>query len=140
MTDEIERYRVPLFNDKDFNNWKFRMENLLSELEFIEFIFEDYKGMVTFEADDDNVKKKSKAAQIEENEKKDRKCRCQIIQRLADSHLEYVKDKDSAYDMWKSLSETFERKSTSYAVTQKALTYEIQSFERFFIEPLLEFR
>ena len=38
MADKIKKYCIPLSNRKDFNNWKFRMENLLSKLELIEFV------------------------------------------------------------------------------------------------------
>lgn len=41
--------------------------------------------------------------------KKDLKCKSQIVQRIADSHLKYVKDKRTAYEVWKELSNIFER-------------------------------
>lgn len=40
----------------------------------------------------------------------DRKCTSQIIQRIADSHLEYAKDKANAHVLWTSFRGVFERK------------------------------
>lgn len=42
--------------------------------------------------------------------KKDLKCKSQIVQRIADSHLEYAKDKTTAHEVWKELSNVFERR------------------------------
>lgn len=43
--------------------------------------------------------------------KQDNKCRSVLIQGVADSHLEYVKDKASPKMIWDSLHDVFERKS-----------------------------
>lgn len=94
-----ERYRIPLFDGLNFNNWKFRMETLLSELDLLVFVEKNYNQKVKY---------------LEELQKRDKKCRSQII---ADNHLEYVKDKNSAYDMWKSLRDTFLTKRNSKSVT-----------------------
>lgn len=48
-----------------------------------------------------------KAARI----KQDNKCRSVLIQAVADSHLEYVKDKESPKLIWDGLHDVFERKS-----------------------------
>lgn len=49
-----------------------------------------------------------KNKQMANFKKKDRKCIVQVIQRIAD--LEYAKDKEPAYDLWKTLENTFEMK------------------------------
>lgn len=108
---DVEKYKIPLFDGTNFGNWKFRMETLLNELDLLEFIRRPYySGLEPFEGDTaaESTRKEKK---INELEKRDRKCRSQIIQRVADSHLEYVKDCDSAHAIWSVLIETFERKS-----------------------------
>jgi len=37
---EEDKYKVPLFNGKNFSNWKFRMEVLLEERELLDFVTE----------------------------------------------------------------------------------------------------
>jgi hypothetical protein len=39
----------------------------------------------------------------EQLKKMDKKCKSQIVQRVADSHLEYVKDKETAFEIWTEL-------------------------------------
>jgi len=46
-------------------------------------------------------------------QKKDRRCKSLITQRIADSHLEYVKEKATAFEMWRALSESFELKGVA---------------------------
>ncbi|KAF2888971.1 hypothetical protein ILUMI_17202 [Ignelater luminosus] len=48
--------------------------------------------------------------QIQDFLKKDRKCKSIITQTVADSHLEYIKDKHTAKEMWTALQNTFARK------------------------------
>ena len=60
-------------------------------------------GMIEFEKEDTDLERVKKQTDLSVLEKRDRKCRSQIIQRIADSHLEYVKDKESAFSMWNSL-------------------------------------
>lgn len=102
MAEESEpKYRIPLFDGSNFGNWKFRMETLLEELDlskFVESPLEDLLDEITSEVKQGKLKRQ------------DKKCKSQIIQRIADSHLEYAKDKDSAWELWTSLNQTFARK------------------------------
>ncbi|KAF2902636.1 hypothetical protein ILUMI_03551 [Ignelater luminosus] len=59
------------------------------------------------ETAEEKAEREKKLAQLE---KKDRKCKSQIIQRMGDSHLEYAKDKENSYELWSSLCNVFERK------------------------------
>ncbi|KAK9738940.1 Zinc knuckle [Popillia japonica] len=103
-----ERTKIPLFDGSNFNNWKFRMEILLEELELLELIDEPYTQKVKFLETDTTDVKASKEADLEKLKKRDRKCRLQIVQRIADTHLEYVKDTGSAFEMWFSTGATLE--------------------------------
>ncbi|KAF2899952.1 hypothetical protein ILUMI_06234, partial [Ignelater luminosus] len=58
----------------------------------------------------DAATKAVKIKQIQDFLKKDRKCKSIITQSVADSHLEYIKDKHTANEMWNALQNTFERK------------------------------
>ncbi|KAF2895226.1 hypothetical protein ILUMI_10949 [Ignelater luminosus] len=65
------------------------------------------------------TEREKKLAQLE---KKDRKCKSQIIQRMGDSHLEYAKDKGNSYELWSSLCNVFERKGiASQLLIRKSL-------------------
>ena len=76
----------------------------------IELTENPYTERVEFLATDRPEEKLQKEKELKEWAKKDRKCQSQIIQRIADSHLEYVKDKNSTFEIWNSLNGTFERK------------------------------
>lgn len=107
MADD-EKYRIPLFDGNNFSNWKFRMETLLEEQDLLEFTKKPHTEMITFAVS--GAPTSTESAQQQSLVKKDKKCKSQIIQRIADSHLEYAKDKETAFDLWKSLSSIFERK------------------------------
>ncbi|KAK9743562.1 hypothetical protein QE152_g8491 [Popillia japonica] len=116
-----EKYKIPLFDGSNYNNWKYRMEILLEELELKEFIQTDVNEMIGAEENDSKKEVKefiqtdvNEMIGAEENDskkedflKRDRKCKSHIIMRIADSHLEYVKDQHTAFDMWNILSTTF---------------------------------
>lgn len=122
MGEEGDKYRIPLFDGTNFNNWKFRIETLLTELDLIPFIEKLYKIMVEIKAEDTHEQRTAKEAMLAQYKKKDKKCMSQIIQRISDSHLEYAKDRETAYDIWQSLCNTFERKGIAGQLfTRKAL-------------------
>lgn len=109
MELEPEKNRIPLFNGTNFNNWKFWIETLLTEMDLLSFVTQRYTDMVTIIDGDTTEERTRKESQIIEHRKKDRKSKSNIIQRIADSHLEYVKDKETTF-LWSALCETFERK------------------------------
>jgi hypothetical protein len=111
-----DKNRVPLFDGTNFSNWKFRMEALLDEKDLLELVTELYSAKVVIQEGDTEQAKKEKRDRLVELRKNDKKCKSQIIQRIADSHLEYVKDAETAYEMWSTLQTTFERKSMASQV------------------------
>ena len=122
MADNGERYRIPLFDGTNFSNWSFRIKTLLTELEILEYIQVPYNEKVKFLDEDDESTKKAKKALLQEHAKNDRKCRSQIIQRIDDNHLEYVKDSTTAHELWSSLTQAFQRTSiTSQLYFRKKL-------------------
>lgn len=115
-----DKFTVPLFDGKNYTNWKFRMETLLEELELKDVIEEKFELKLSLSDTPEEVARKEK--QMELWKKRDNRCKSQIIQRIADSHLEYVKDFNTALDMWKSLQGRFQRKSlTSNILIRKKL-------------------
>lgn len=92
------------------------------ELELSLYIETDYTTFVTIEVSDDLSTQDRKPGEIAEHKKKDQKCKLQIIQKIADSHLKYAKDKSTAYAIWKSLKNAFQRKGiASQLLLRKAL-------------------
>ena len=49
----------------------------------------------------------------------DKKCKNYLIQRIDDAHLEYVKGKDCAHDVWKALQTVFQRKGIANKILLK---------------------
>ena len=56
---------------------------------------------------------------MSEKIKLDKRCKDFIVQGVADSHLEYVRDKRSEFDAWASLSATFEKRGMLNKVMMK---------------------
>lgn len=86
------------------------METLLEEYELLEYVKRAYISMVAFKETDNAEVRSAKKVQLQQLKRNDRKCKSQIVQRIADSHLEYVKDEETAHGIWTVLSNTFERK------------------------------
>ena len=111
MADGAEKYRIPLFDGTNFDNWKFRMKVLLTELELIDYTIAPNTSKVIFTEEDTASQKTVKTKELEDHAKTDRKCRNQLIQRIADSQLEYVKDTKTSFDLWSVLTGAFQSKS-----------------------------
>lgn len=118
----VEKYGIVQYSGKDYDNWKFRMEIILDQQEVKECIEREHTNPVE-----------------EIFMKKDRKCKSLIIQCIANSHLQYVKHKSSAYQMWKALGAVFQRKgvATQLYVCKKLLSMKLQegtSLEKHFFK------
>lgn len=94
---------LPQLSDENFSNWKFRVECLLEE-----------KGVreLTLSKKSQEDLEKLNDKSLGEYKTKDAKARAVIVQCITDRHLEYVKDCETAYDMFVCLKNVFERKST----------------------------
>lgn len=124
MEEEVKSLRIKPFDGSGFNNWSFRVRAYLQQLEVLHCIEteaeeEAFWDILDTEAEAVKAEKKRKrAARVRE----DNKCRSVLIQTIADSHLEYVKDKDSPKKIWDALHNIFERKSiTSRFLLKKQL-------------------
>ncbi|KMQ83238.1 copia protein [Lasius niger] len=117
----VEKYGIVQFDGNDYDHWKFRMKVILDQHEVKECIERE-------RADPDDA-----------FTKKDRKCKSLIIQCIANSHLQYVKDKANAYQMWRALEAVFQRKGiASQLYLQKRLLsmklIEGKSLEKHFLK------
>lgn len=113
--DKNETKKSYMFNGKDFNNWKFRMEILLREHDAENFIIktlEEHEEIIITNLDDQAARER-KCKLKEDLRKKERKCYSLIVQRIANDYLEYVKDKANPKEAWLSLCAAFERKGVS---------------------------
>jgi hypothetical protein len=111
MAEEAEeRYKVPLFDGTNYENWKFRMECLLDEKELLTLVNSEpvYDEPV---ADETMAQATTHQQRNQALKRKDKKCKNLIVQKIAESHIEYAINKDSAYKVWKHLEATFKRKS-----------------------------
>ncbi|KAG8235932.1 hypothetical protein J437_LFUL015997 [Ladona fulva] len=116
---EEERYRLPLFDGKNYNDWKFRMEIYLDEKEVLEYIENPLSSLLHRheECEDNATTKKRKEEAILKIKRDNKKCKSLIVQRLQDDQLELIKDKPTAYDVWKALEGRFEKRTTANRMT-----------------------
>lgn len=72
-------------------------------------------------------------AKVREYKTKDVKARSLIVQCVTDEQLELLKNKESAYDMWKCLEEAFEKKALAgeMFLSKKLLTMRYKEGESF---------
>ena len=113
MGDEEKFLKIKPFDGTGFNNWKFRILAFLEQLEIAHCVEkkaekEDFWEIVH---EDTAAVKKEKEEQKAFRMKQDNKCRSVLIGAVADSHLEYIKNKRSPKEIWDGLNEIFERKS-----------------------------
>lgn len=113
--DKNEIKKSYLFNGKDFNNWKFRIETLLREHDVENFIttaLDEHEEIIITHLDDAATRRR-KIKLKDDLRKKERKCFSLIVQRIGNDYLEYVKDKTNPKEAWQSLCAAFERKGVS---------------------------
>lgn len=90
-----EEKKVYLFDGANFNNWCFRMEIHLEELDLVECIrsepveVAEYQVLPTDSAD----VKRGKEESLQVRRRKDVKCKSVLVRNIADSQLEYIKGK-----------------------------------------------
>lgn len=105
---EEEKYKVPLFDGSNFHSWRFRMEIMLDEADLMSYI----EAPLTLDEVKGTEQEKSAIQAINEKKTKgDKTCKRKIVSKVSDSHLEYLQGKDTAYEMWVSLKNGFERQS-----------------------------
>jgi len=116
---EKERTRIPLFNGKNFSNWKFWVEHQLDELDLLEYVQSPLSALLEPFAskDSDSIAlKRSKEESRKTILKHDKKCKNVIVHRIHGDSLEVVKGKENAYEMWRALRERYEARTTSTRV------------------------
>lgn len=101
MEDNKTTYKIPLFDGRNFSNWKYRVGILLDEKDLKNFIEEKLDDIL---AKTDDAKK----AEVRKNEKK---CVSILVQTIHDCQLENVKDKSTAKEMFDTLESLFVRKT-----------------------------
>lgn len=112
MADD-EKFSFKQFEGREFDNWYFRLKITLEE-----------KGVEQWLENDATVALAAPSANVDKINKEDRICKTHITRRVADSHLEYLKDRPTAFAMIKSLKTIFERASvaTEIGVRKRMLT------------------
>lgn len=98
MASSAKKAGIVQFAGDGFDTWKFRVETQLSAHGVRDVLEADAPAETATEA----VKKTFK--------EKDEKAKALLVAFIADSHLEYVRDKATAKAMWKALEATFAKK------------------------------
>lgn len=111
---EVDR-KVYLFDGSNFANWSFRMEIHLEELGLLSCIEQAAEDVPEYrEVATDTIEVKlEKEKLLAERRVNDVKCKSVLIRNIADSQLEYVKQKRSPVEIWRALQSAFARKGIS---------------------------
>lgn len=115
------------FDGSNFPHWKFRIGVLLDEHDLKIYIEKDYSEIIDGITD---------ARVIENHRVQEKKCKSFIIKRIADSQLEYIKEKDRAKEIFDTLVNVFERKSIS---SQLYLRKKLLSLKYNGVDDMMEF-
>lgn len=95
-------YNVDPLNGNNYEAWKFRVETILIE--------QNVQDMIQVEYRDETYTDENRR---EDARKKDNKCKSIIVQCIEDTQIDIVRNKATAYAMWKSLKDIYERKGLS---------------------------
>ncbi|KAG8235828.1 hypothetical protein J437_LFUL016089 [Ladona fulva] len=96
------------------------MEIYLDEKEVLEYIENPLSSLLRPHEEcgkDNATTKKRKEDAILKIKRDNKKCKSLIVQRLQDDQLELIKDKPTAYDVWKALEGRFEKRTTANRMT-----------------------
>lgn len=112
---KYETQKQSLFNGKNFNNWKFRIEVLMKEHDVGSFLTKsvDEHEEIIIAEDDTAAVRAEKNNKKQELTKLENKCHSMIIRRISDDYLEYVKDKATPKEVWSTLKANFERQGVA---------------------------
>ena len=122
----FERHAVQRFNGSNFQNWKFRLETYLDQQDLLCFIKQPVKSMVEFSENDSSAQRQRKKEELSKLVRRDKKCIDVIVQRVADTHLEYVRDKPTAFEAFASLAETFEKRGRVSRIMMKRKLFQMK--------------
>jgi transposase InsO family protein len=122
-----ERFKIHLFDGNNFSDWNFRLKLQLDEQDMLPHVEKRLASLLEScepSLADTAAQKKTKEEERKRLIKLDKKCKSFIVQRIQDGLLEVVKDKETAYDLWKALEDRFESKT---ATTRMTLSRDLQS-------------
>ena len=114
MTDDMgsSSTKIEKLNDSNYHFWKQKIVLFLA-LKELDDLIEDDPPTETAVTDDSTEKDKSDAStetvEFSIWKKRDRKARAIIGLSLSDEHLEHVRDVTTAKEMWKAITDVFER-------------------------------
>lgn len=103
MAEKEENKKHFQFDGTNYNNWKFRMHAVLEAKDLMEYVEEDLEVITLHENDRDYRK----------HLKNEKRCKSVLIDHIADSQLEHIKDKTTAKEIFDALKSVFERKSVA---------------------------
>jgi len=106
---------------------KFRVESILIEQNVKDMIRKEYKAEEYTDANN-----------REEAKRRDNKCKSIIVQCIGDTQIDIIRNKETAYAMWKSLKDIYEKKGLSRQlfIRRKLLSMKMEENEvrRFYFE------
>lgn len=121
MAQAGKSYTIEALNGNNYYNWKFRMEMILAENEVSETILKET------DLTQSQLSEKEKAVLS----KKEAKAKSLIVQCVEDNQLECLRDMKTAFQMWETLREKYEKKGLpgQLYLKKKLLSMKLQEEE-----------
>lgn len=115
---EENKIQAPLFNGKNYTNWKYRMEIQLTaaKSELIRFVNVGLETLLIPETErpgDSAQVKKRKEEERKELRRLDAVCKNVLVTHIDEGQIEIIKDLETSYQIWQALSERFKKTSVT---------------------------
>ena len=124
-----DKFRVALFDGTNFSDWKYRVRCQLAELDLLAHITTPLKDLLEphIEKDHDTpAQKRVKEERCNSIKRDNFKCINTIVARIQNRLLEAVKEKETAHEMWKALTDRFESRTTTARMTLTKEWYQLR--------------
>lgn len=115
MDDDKDVRRVQMFDGTNFPTWRYRMEVVLEEHDLLDFLTKEAqeRDELVVKPEDNAQEKDRKEKELEKAKKRERKCRSLIVDRIADSQIEFLHEHKTPKAIWDAISGVHDRKSVA---------------------------
>lgn len=106
-----DKSKIVAFDGTGFHNWKFRMETVLDMYGLLDCLQREVIDIDEMQVQDGDTPevRADKKMKVQERIMQEKKCKSLIVQAIADSQLELIKDCQSPKAIWNMLRNVFER-------------------------------
>lgn len=110
-----EKAKITPFDASGVHNWRFRMETVLDTFDLLDCLEREVNEIEEFREEDGDTAavKAEKKKKVLERKAQEKKCKSLIVQAVADSQLELIKDCKSPKVIWTTLRNIFEKRGVA---------------------------